>query len=96
MGPFSTLIDALNAAPEERRFVTAWVDEDEHEDLTFGEFHRRSRVQAQFLNRHGIGAGDRVVIIMPQGVAAMTVFVGAMMLGALPAYLAYPNFKVEP
>ena len=26
----------------------------------------------------------------------MTIFVGAMMLGAVPAFLAYPNFKVEP
>jgi acyl-CoA synthetase (AMP-forming)/AMP-acid ligase II len=94
--PFHTLVDALSAAPEECLFVSAWVDEDEHEDVTFGEFRRRSRVQAQILNRHGIVAGDRVVIIMPQGVAAMTVFVGAMMIGAVPAFLAYPNFKVEP
>ena len=33
---------------------------------------------------------------MPQGIPAMTTFVGAMMLGAVPAFLAYPNFKVEP
>ena len=25
----------------------------------------------------------------------MTIFVGAMMLGAVPAFLVYPNFKVE-
>ena len=45
---------------------------------------------------HGVNAGDRVVIIMPQSIAAMTTFVGAMMLGAVPAFLAYPNFKIEP
>jgi fatty-acyl-CoA synthase len=33
---------------------------------------------------------------MPQGISGMTVFVGAMMLGAIPAFLAYPNTKVEP
>src|SRR5262249_50272855 len=27
---------------------------------------------------------------------AMCVFAGAMLLGAIPAFLAYPNFKVEP
>ena len=96
VGPYQTLIDALDAAPCDRLFVTAWVDEDEHEDVTFGEFRRLARVQARFLSRNGIVAGDRVVILMPQGVAAMTVFVGAMMLGAVPAFLAYPNFKVEP
>ena len=48
------------------------------------------------LRDHGVTAGDRVVIIMPQGIPAMTTFVGAMMLGAVPAFLAYPNFKIEP
>jgi acyl-CoA synthetase (AMP-forming)/AMP-acid ligase II len=93
---FRTLIDALNAAPGERPFVTAWIDEDEHEEVTFAEFRRRARVQAALLRDHGVSAGDRVVVIMPQGIAAMTTFVGAMMLGAVPAILAYPNFKVEP
>ena len=26
----------------------------------------------------------------------MTAFVAVMMLGAVPAFLAYPNFKIEP
>ncbi len=93
---FSTLIDALNAAPENREFVTSWIDEDERETVTFGEFRGRAAKQAMLLREHGVGRGDRVVIIMPQGIPAMTVFVGAMMLGAVPAILAYPNFKVDP
>jgi fatty-acyl-CoA synthase len=93
---FRTLIDALNAAPGERPFVTAWIDEDEREEVTFAEFRRRARAQAALLGDHGVIAGDRVVVIMPQGIPAMTTFVGAMMLGAVPAILAYPNFKVEP
>ena len=36
-----------------------------------------------------------MVIIVPQGIPAMTMFVGTMMLGAVPTFLAYPNFKVE-
>ncbi len=40
--------------------------------------------------------GDRLVILMPQSIAAMVSFIAAMMLGAVPAFLAYPNFKVEP
>lgn len=96
MEQFQNLVEALEAAPAERAFVTAWVDEDEHEDVTFGEFRRRARSHAKFLQGHGISAGDRVVILMPQGIAAMATFAGAMMLGAVPAILAYPNFKVEP
>ena len=93
---FRTLIDALNAAPADRPFVTSWIDEDERETVNFAEFRRRSRVQAALLHAQGLSVGDRVIIIMPQDIPAMTTFVGAMMLGAVPAIIAYPNFKVEP
>jgi len=76
--------------------VTAWIDEDEHETVTFAEFRRRARMEAGALQDHGLMAGDRVVIIMPQGIPAMTTFAAAMIVGAVPAFLAYPNFKVEP
>jgi acyl-CoA synthetase (AMP-forming)/AMP-acid ligase II len=48
------------------------------------------------LQQNGVGFGDRVVLIMPQGIPLMKAFAGAMLLGAVPAILAYPNFKVEP
>jgi len=93
---FRNLIEALDAAPADRPFVTAWIDEDESETVTFGEFRKRARFQAGILRDHGVTCGNRVIVIMPQGIPAMTAFVGAMMLGAVPAFLAYPNFKVEP
>jgi acyl-CoA synthetase (AMP-forming)/AMP-acid ligase II len=64
--------------------------------LTFADFRRHAYLQAGMLRDQGVTAGDRVVIIMPQGIPAMTTFVGAMMLGAAPTFLAYPNFKIEP
>ena len=93
---YRTLVDALLSAPAERPFVTSWIDEDEQETATFGEFRRMARVQALLLKDNGVSAGDRVVLIMPQGIPLMATFVGAMLLGAVPAILAYPNFKVEP
>ena len=96
MNRFRNLIEALDAAPADRPFVTAWVDEDERETVTFAEFRRRAHLQARVLRDHGVVFGDRVIVIMPQGISSMTAFVGTMMLGAVPAFLAYPNFKVEP
>ncbi len=93
---FANLIDALDAAPADRPFITAWIDEDESERVTFAEFRQRARSEAEVLRKSGLTAGDRVVIIMPQGIPAMTTFVAAMMIAAVPAFLAYPNFKVEP
>jgi acyl-CoA synthetase (AMP-forming)/AMP-acid ligase II len=93
---YQNLIEALAAAPRDHPFVTHWIDEDERESVTFGEFRRRAWGQAKVLREHGLLAGDRVIVIMPQSIGAMTVFVGAMLLGGVPAFLAYPNFKVEP
>ena len=90
---FRNLIEALEAAPADRPFVTAWIDEDERETLTFGDFRRCARRHATLLQNHGVNAGDRVVIIMPQSIAAMTTFVGAMMLGAVPSIPCLPQFQ---
>ncbi len=46
MSVFRNLIDALDAAPASRPFVTAWIDEDEQQTVTFGEFRGRVRSQA--------------------------------------------------
>ena len=96
MIPYANLIEALDAAPDDRPFVTAWIDEDERETVTFGDFRKLARNQADALATQGLSPGDRVILIMPQGIPAMTTFVAAMILGAVPAFLAYPNFKVEP
>ena len=93
---YANLVEALEAAPGDHPFVTMWIDEDERETVTFSTFRDRARRQAAALAGHGVVAGDRVVIVMPQGIPAMTAFVAAMMLGAVPAFLAYPNFKIEP
>jgi fatty-acyl-CoA synthase len=93
---YRNLIEALEAAPGDRPFITAWVNEDEQETLTFAEFRRRTRFQAGVLRDQSVRPEDRVIIILPQGILAMTVFVGAMRLGAVPAFIAYPNDKIEP
>ena len=93
---YRNLIEALNAAPANKPFITFWIDEDTQETVTFGEFRKRARQQSSLLQSQRITRGDRVIIIMPQGIAAMVAFVGTMMLGGVPAFLAYPNDKVEP
>ncbi len=92
---FSNLVEALDAAPAERPFITFWIDEDQRETVTFGEFRQRTFSEAEELRQHGLKTGDRVVIIMPQSISAMVTFAAAMRTGAVPAFLAYPNFKVE-
>jgi fatty-acyl-CoA synthase len=93
---FQTLSEALLAAPADRPFVTMWRDEDDIESVTFGTFLERAWAQAEFFQSQGLRQGETVILVMPQGIALMSAFAGAMLLGAIPAILAYPSFKVEP
>jgi fatty-acyl-CoA synthase len=93
---FSTLVEALLAAPPDRPFITMWCDEDESDTVTFGEFIRLAQAQAATLRDQGMRVGDAVVLVMPQGIPLMAAFAGALLAGGVPAILAYPNFKVDP
>ncbi|MBZ5647069.1 MAG: AMP-binding protein [Acidobacteriia bacterium] len=93
---YRTLPEALLAAPPDQPFVTMWKSEDDVQTVTFGEFVRLALGQAAYLQQRGLRQGDRVILVMPQGIPLMTAFAGALCLGAIPAILAYPNFKVDP
>src|SRR4051812_43416627 len=92
----ATLVEALLEAPRDRAFVTMWNNEEDVRSVTFGEFISLSQGAAEQFREHGLKQGDTVILIMPQGIDLMAAFAGAMMIGAVPAILAYPNFKVEP
>jgi len=93
---YQTLIEALQAAPADKPFVTMWNSDEDSSTVSFGEFSEWAQRQASMFARHGLGRNDKIILIMPQGIELMAAFAGAMMLGAVPAILAYPNFKVEP
>jgi fatty-acyl-CoA synthase len=94
--PYRTLADALLAAPDELPFVTMWRDEDDYETVTFGEFKTLAARQSAVLRQAGVCRGQTVIIVQPQGIELMASFAGALLLGAVPAILAYPTFKVDP
>jgi fatty-acyl-CoA synthase len=95
LGQYRSLLDALHTAPADRQFVLEWHDDDDHTSVTFGDFRSRAHRYATFLKQHSVRPGDRVVFVMPQGIALMAAFIGSITLGALPAILAYPNTKVD-
>jgi fatty-acyl-CoA synthase len=93
---FRTLVEALLSAPGERPFVTVWNAEDDVHSVTFHEFIRLAKFHAASFRDEGLRSGDRVILVLPQGIPLMAAFAGAMLIGAVPAILAYPNFKVDP
>jgi len=93
---YRTLTEALIAAPPDRPFITMYRGDDDITTVTFGEFIQQASRQAASLVVEGVQPGDRVVLIMPQGIQVMATFAAAMLVGAIPTILAYPNFKIEP
>ena len=95
---YKTLLDAVAAAPREMPFVTVWHPSQEPlcRTLTFGQFLDLAQGFASFYQQYGVQPRDTVVLVMPQDVPLMAAFLGAMLLGAIPAILAYPTFKMDP
>ena len=93
---FATLAEALATAPADKPFITMWKNEADVKELTFGEFREQALAHAQYFRSLGVANEDRIILVMPQSIQLMSAFMGAMLLGAIPAILAYPNFKVEP
>src|SRR5215813_12940533 len=93
---FHTLVEALFEAPAHQPFVTMWNDDEDVETVTFGEFIHLAKLQASEFYARGLRSDETIILILPQGIALMAAFAGAMMLGAVPAILAYPNFKADP
>ncbi len=93
---YRTLTEALLAAPADRQFITMYRGDDDIATVTFGEFIQQARQQAAVLLAEGVEPGDTVILIMPQGIQLMASFAAAMLVGAIPTILAYPNFKIEP
>ena len=91
----NTLVTALLEAPPQQIFITEYKDEENIDAVTFEQFIYLAQIHAEELRAQGLQFGDRVILILPQGIQLMAAFAGAMFLGAVPAILAYPNFKVD-
>jgi PAS domain S-box-containing protein len=96
MRQYHSLVEALINAPPHRQFITMWHDDHNVQTVTFGQFIHSAKLAAAELRAEGVRDGDTVILVMPQGIPLVVSFAGAMLLGAVPAILAYPNFKADP
>jgi fatty-acyl-CoA synthase len=62
-------------------------------EVTLGAFMDRARRFSLLLRESGLGPGDVVLIVLRHGPDAHAAFIGAMLLGAVPSFMPYPNFK---
>ncbi len=77
--------------------LTAWTPgaDPEFESLSFGTFQELSERAAGWLEAAGVSEKDVVILLVKDPVLLMVAFWGAASRGAVPAILAYPNFKMS-
>ncbi len=82
---FNWALDYFDTYAQGNNKPALWiVDESGTEDkLSFAEMSRRSNQVANFLRRHGVGRGDRIVVQLPNMVAIWEIMLAAMKLGAI-------------
>ena len=77
--------------------LTAWTPgtDPEFESLSFGAFQGLSERATGWLEGAGVKEKDVVILLVRDPVLLMVAFWGAVLRGAVPAILAYPNFKMN-
>jgi acetyl-CoA synthetase len=82
---FNWALDYFDGCARENSKPALWIIEDDAIDLklSFAEMSRRSNQVANFLRRHGVRRGDRIIVMLPNVVAIWEVMLAAMKLGAI-------------
>jgi len=82
---FNWALDYFDGHARGNRKPALWiVDENGSElKLSYEEMSRRSNQVANFLRKHGVARGDRIIVMLPNVVAMWEVMLAAMKLGAV-------------
>jgi acetyl-CoA synthetase len=82
---FNWALDYFDGYARENAKPALWIIEENASELklSFAEMSRRSNQVANFLRRHGVRRGDRIIVMLPNVVAIWEVMLAAMKLGAI-------------
>jgi acetyl-CoA synthetase len=82
---FNWALDYFDGYARENSKPALWIVEDDGTELnlSFAEMSRRSNQVANFLRRHGVRRGDRIIVMLPNVVAIWEVMLAALKLGAI-------------
>ncbi len=82
---FNWALDYFDDYARDNQKTALWIVEENGAQVqwSFAELARRSNQVANFLRRHGVRRGDRVVVMLPNVVGIWEVMLAAMKLGAI-------------
>jgi len=87
-------VDVVRRHPEEHLAVIAENEAGDRVELTYGELLAEAGAAAAGLRRLGVGPGDRVAAVLPNGARAVAAFLGVASIGGVWSTCA-PEFGVN-
>ena len=93
----TNLLEALDdwaRAEPDRPQVILRAEDGSEQAITYGELARRAAAVAADLGRLGVGAGDRVALMLPTGADFFYCFLGIQLAQAIPVPI-YPPFRAD-
>ena len=96
-GEGDLLHDCMGSWRKDDTCLTAWTPgaDSEFESLSFEAFQTLSERAAGWMEQGGVNEKDVVILLVRDPALLMAAFWGAVLRGAVPAILAYPNFKMD-
>ena len=96
-GEGNLLHDCMSNWRTSETCLTTWTPaaDPEFASLSFEEFQGLSERAAGWLAEAGVSEKDVVILLVRDPALLMVAFWGAVLRGAIPAILAYPNFKMN-
>ncbi len=93
----SLLIDLAKKQPNKIAYRFLEDGETESDVITYKQLDQKARAIASYLQREGIGAGDRALLLYPSGIDFMASFLGTLYAGviAVPATLPRKREKTS-
>jgi acyl-CoA synthetase (AMP-forming)/AMP-acid ligase II len=75
--------------------VGVFHDGDDWHSVHMADFMRRAMQYSELLTDSGVMAEDVVLVILHHGLEAHAAFFGAMIIGAVPSFMPFPNTKQD-
>ena len=96
-GEGNLLHDCMGSWRLDETCLITWTPaaDPEFESFSFEAFQESSQRAAGWLDEGGLGERDVVILLIRDPALLMVTFWGAVVRGAVPAILAYPNFKMN-
>lgn len=76
-------------------FLTLVGRDGSEQHFTYDDICRRAEAWAAAYLEQGLGQGDRVVVVLRHGIDLYASYIGAILMGAVPAMFAHPSAKLS-